>query len=109
MLYSRNSYSTQSFVNKTKYAFVFNNCRDSDFWFKQFVSRFERELVSVDYGRRVATFIDSIYYFVSTSNVKSYLKIIRPDFEWGIEELYIILDDPGRMYLETYLDDEPEI
>ena len=108
MLFCRNSYSTQNSVNKKeKFLFVFTSEKQADFWFRETCEVFRREIVSVDYHKKRVDFLDSTFYF--TPEIMEHKIHIRQDFTWGVNELYIILDDPGRMYLDTYIDGgEPE-
>lgn len=95
---------------KENYLFTFRDYNTADFWMKQTVDVLTKDVMFVDYHKRKICFLDCAYYFISQADVERFLLTHSHmiDYMWGVEELYIILDDPGRMYLETYFDDEPE-
>ena len=108
MPYLQNSYSMLSTVNKGTanmeeskeiYLFQFSTQQRADYWMVQTAGKFHSDLIKFDKNKHRLEFSDSFYYFWSIQRVGDLLKNA---IVYSEEDLYIILDDPERMRLESY-------
>lgn len=101
MPYWPDSYSMQSFVNRERYLFVFRTIEAAQAWFDKFVEKFGNESIFYDRKQLKISFPDAFYRFTSKAEADkvSCQEHFQEHYRWGLEEICIILDHPGRHYV----------
>lgn len=89
---------------KETYLFQFETQQKADYWREQTVIKFINSIKSVDRERSSIEFDDAVYYFWSSSKVAATLP--ADTICLTLDDLYIIIDDPKRKTLPTYITEE---
>ena len=88
-------------MQKEIYLFQFETQEKANYWMIQTAGKFHKDLVKIDKARSYIEFTDSVYYFWNNARICTGLRNVT---RYGPEDLYIILDDPERKRLDTYVE-----
>lgn len=91
-------------MDENAYVFQFSTQRQADFWMEKTIEKFKDDVVSANKQLRSIQFNDGDKYFFWGANrtgaLLKHATIYSPDV------LYIILDDPERKRLSTYVSEK---
>ena len=92
--------SNQLSDEREVYLFRFSSQKRAEYWRRQTVAKFANEVIEDDFDRHRIVFKDAIYYFWGPYRVG---RDVRHATEYTSDELYIILDDPERRRLASFI------
>lgn len=87
-------------MKKEEYLVQFDTQNQAKFWMERMIQKFEPEVRKVNKQSWFVEFDDAIYYFWSINRVS---KLVSHATRLAPDAIYIILDDPERKRLSTYV------